>query len=90
MGLPTYPRLNLPTKRLGVESGDWIWVASSIFPGLLFKSFCLFFLCFLLAYFYASRIKPRRPRGWASGWIEYAFNPHMFIAELETRSEVLK
>jgi len=83
MGLPAYPRLNLPTKRLGVESGDWIWVSGSIFPGLLFKSFALFAGFFFLAYFYASKIKPRRPKGWAAAWIEFAFSPRLFIARLE-------
>ena len=83
MRLSTYPRLNLPTKRFGVESGDWIWVASSIFPGLLFKSFILFAASFIAVYVFASKIKPARPRGWLSAWAEYALSPHQFIAELE-------
>ena len=90
MFLLTYPRLNLPTKRLGVESGDWIWVSGSIFPGMLLKSFCLFFCCLLLAYFYAAKIKPRKPRGWLSAWIEYGLHPHAYIAHLEDRVELFK
>ena len=87
MNLPTYPRLNLPTKRLGIESGDWIWVSGSMFPGLAFKSFTLFLGCLFVAYFYAAKIKPKRPRGWLTGWIEYRLTPHKFMAYLERRMD---
>jgi len=90
MNLPTYPKLNLPTKRFGIESGDWIWVSSSMFPGLLFKSFLLFAVCFLSAYFYAAKIKPKKPRGWLSGWIEFQLTQHQLIAQLETANQLKK
>lgn len=83
MALYTYQRIHLPTKRLGVEAGDWVWIAPSIFPGLIFRSFLLFVLFFLMAYLYASKVKPRKPRGWLAGKLEYWSRPHRFVAELE-------
>ena len=90
MELATYPKLNLPTKRFGIESGDWIWVSGSMLPGLAFKSFLLFIVCFFSAYFYASKIKPKKPRGWLSGCIEFQLSPKKFIAQLEVNKNSLK
>ena len=85
MKLPTYPRLNLPTKRLGIESTDWIWVSSSMMPGLVLKSVTLFIVCIGVAYFYAARIKPSKSRGWLTGWIAFTLKPKEYFARLEKR-----
>lgn len=85
MRLPTYPQLNLPTKRLGIEAADWIWVSCAMLPGMVVKSFLLFSSLPFAAYAYFGFIKPRYPRGWLAGWREFYLTHHQFVARLEAR-----
>ena len=89
MGLPTYPRLNLPTKRFGIESSDWLWVGSSILPGLLLRSIIWFIVCFGASYFYAARIKPKKCRGWLSAKVRFLYRQlrHRTKTEASLESE---
>lgn len=74
MRLKTYPRLNLPSKRLGIEVDDWLWIGIGMLPGLLAQSVMVFLAGPLLVAIWAAFIKPTKTRGWLQGVIEYLFS----------------
>jgi hypothetical protein len=85
MQLKTYPRLNLPTKRLGIDADDWLWVAAAIMPGMVTKSMILFTVLPTVVYVWASQWKAKKPRGWLSTVYEYLLSPKTFMASLERK-----
>lgn len=96
MQLKTYPRLNLPTKRLGIEVEDWLLILGSFLPGLFVSNFndlfgiILFIFVPLITVIWAAIIKPSKPRGWLSGVLDYllrngmGLRPVIHKAELES------
>lgn len=96
MQLKTYPQLNLPTKRLGIDTDDWLWILGSFLPGLIFINFngavgtFLFITCPLVMIVWAALIKPSKPRGWLGSVIDYllrnglGIRPIIYKAELES------
>ena len=75
MKLPVFSRLNLPTKRFGVEAGDWFYVLAASVVGMLLQSVLYGIVAMVLVWIYCSQIKARRPRGWMSGEIEFLLSP---------------
>ncbi len=86
--LPTYPRLNLKTKRIGIEAEDWFWVASGMMPGLLLQSVILFVAIPLCIYVWAAKVKSRKPRGWIGSKFEFFLSQRIFIGELEENENI--
>lgn len=96
MQLKTYPRLNLPTKRLGIAVEDWLLILGSFLPGLFlsnisdFLGTLLFIVIPLTVGIWAAIIKPTKPRGWLSGVLDYllrngmGIRPVIYKAELES------
>ena len=91
MRLKTYPRLNLPSKRLGIGVDDWLWIGVAMLPGLLVQSIILFLVGPFAVVVWAGFIKPRKPRGWLwSVWDYYVrqafgIKKIFYKAELEPR-----
>ncbi len=85
MELKTYPRLNLPTKRLGIDADDWYWVAAAMMPGMVTKSIILFIVPPTLVYVWASHYKAKKPRGWLTTVYEFYLSPKTLVANLEKR-----
>ncbi len=83
MELKTYPRLNLPTKRLGIDADDWYWVAAAMMPGMMTKSIILFVILPTLVYVWASHYKAKKPRGWLTTVFEFYTSPRTLVAGLE-------
>lgn len=83
MKLPVFSRLNLRTKRFGVEAADWFFVGAASIVGMIFQSALWGVLSMGIAWVYFSQIKPRRPRGWISSEIEFLMAPRKKIGGFE-------
>lgn len=71
MRLKTYPRLNLPSKRLGIGVDDWLWIGVAMMPGLVIQSIFIFLMGTIGVVIWAAFIKPRKPRGWLGSVWDY-------------------
>jgi hypothetical protein len=71
MKLPVFSRLNIPTKRFGVEVGDWFYILAASSIGMVTQSVLYGVFSMLIVWVYFSQVKPRRPRGWLSAEIEF-------------------
>ena len=93
MQLKTYPRLNLRTKRLGIEVADWWVIGVALLPGFFLHSSIVFLLCFGSAIVWAAFIKPRKPRGWLSAAVDFYLRRGFAVsvnypAELESKKSL--
>lgn len=98
MQLKAYPRLNLPTKRMGMEISDWLALLGSVLPGVLLVTFNGWVgLVFLIVFpgavlIWARTIKPTKPQGWLMYASDYFFRQGrgehiIFQAELEDNAD---
>lgn len=89
MELNTYPRLNLRSKRIGMEADDIIWLLSYGMASILFQSVLLTLATVMAVYYFYAFYKPSKPRGYFAAKLYYYLRPHYSIAALELRSRLL-
>lgn len=86
MNLKAYPRLNLVTKRFGIDADDWYWVAAAMMPGMMTKSIILFIVLPTVVYVWSSQFKAKKPRGWLTTVYEFLLSPKTLVAGLEKQN----